>query len=256
MDRDPEPHAGTEQSEQGLAKYFVREPAAIRGLLRRMIDKRSMFTATDEARVAHMVSAPLQVDERGLWIDTPPDQNTLQALLASPKLNFDGRLDRVTLRFSCGPATLTTQEGRPALHLPLPARLLHLQRREFVRLEPPVSAVRCLVPVQQRDGKTRKFAATIRDIGGGGLAVLVPDDEMALQLGDVLLACELELPDAGAPLQVSLRVQHLSNPVVRGKTLVQAGCQFVDLPNDAAGRLQRYIMQLDREQASIRRNRE
>lgn len=235
----------------GLAKYLVRDAMAIRGLLRRVLDQRGLLTAEDEHHASSAATALLQVDEAGLWIDVPQDANSLKRLVAGNRVNFEGRLDRVTLRFHTGAAQQGEFGGRTALRVPLPAKMLHLQRREYVRLEPPGGVVRCLVPVRA-NGVTRKVPASIRDIGGGGLAVLVPEGELSIDLGDVLRDCELALP-GNETLVVDLCVRHLSAPRATGPTRIQAGCEFVNLPPDAQVRLMRYIMQLDRDLVVRRR---
>lgn len=245
----------TSDAESAYAKYMLHDALAIRGLMRRLIDQRSTLIAADPGRTLSVVTAPLQVDAEHLWVDVPPDEHTLQRLLACERLSFEGRLERVTLRFGCGPAVVDQESGRPALRLPLPARLLHLQRREYVRLEPLSDHLRCQVPVRTERGGTKMVPATIRDIGGGGLAVLVPDEAMPLDVGTLLPGCVLDLPDMGT-IEATLRVQHLSEPLVKGRKMTRAGCEFVDLPADAQTRLFRYIMQLDRAQVQRRRERE
>lgn len=234
-------------------KFMLHDEVAVRARLQQLIDARATVTALDESGAASMVTVPLALDGDALIVDAPPAPAVQTALLASRRVYFEGTLERVTLRFSSGPARTQQYDGRPALAVPMPTQLLHLQRRETMRREPPAGALRCTVPVIDGDA-TRTVAASIRDIGGGGLAVLVPEAEMALAVGDVFNDCVLELPD-GAPLLVTLRVQHLQRPLHRGRAVLQAGCQFVDLRPDAQARLFRYVMQLDREQASRRRER-
>lgn len=240
-------------AESAYEKFMLHDPAAVRARLQQLIDARATVTALDDTGAASMLTAPLAIDGDTLLVDPPPGLAVQTALLASRRLYFEGTLDRVTLRFSCGPARTTLHRGRPALAVPLPTQLLHLQRRETMRREPPAGALRCTVPVEDGD-PPRMVDATIRDIGGGGLAVLVPEEGVTLAVGDVLPGCMLELPD-GPPLAVTLRVQHVQRPTVRGRVVLQAGCQFIDLRMDVQARLFRYVMQLDREQASRRRER-
>ncbi|MDQ3205744.1 MAG: PilZ domain-containing protein, partial [Pseudomonadota bacterium] len=110
----------------------------------------------------------------------------------------------------------------------------------------------CIVPPSRRDESVVKaIATTIRDIGGGGLAVLA-DDALSLSVGDLLPGCVIELPELGE-VEVTLRVRHIREISQRGKTLRQAGCEFVDLPAPTQEKLFRYLMQIDRQRLARQR---
>ncbi|QSX77845.1 flagellar brake protein [Agrilutibacter solisilvae] len=243
--------------ESAYERYELREPAAILGLLRRMIEQRctvSVTVAPDTAGAAEsqgVVSALLAVDARHLWVDVPRQRHLLDDLLRHSQLSFDSYLDRVHVRFRAGPAHLDTQGGHPALRVPVPGRILHLQRRELMRREPPPGELRCRIPARAPTEGRDHVSATIRDIGGGGLAVLVPESAMRLEVGEILRGCRLEVPDGGA-LEVDLEICHLREVTQRAASVQQAGCRFVDLSESAQSKLFRYLMQLDRERMARR----
>ena len=247
------PNSGSDDAESAYEKYMLRDAASVRGRLQQLADQHATLTASGEGE-ATAVTTLLEVGRDRMWVDTPRNDAVLRRMLASVRLSFEGRLDRVTLRFGCGPAVLSEHDGRPALELPLPLQLLHLQRREYIRREPPSGALPCMVPFPDAEGRPRPMKATIRDIGGGGLAVLVPEQGIRLAKGDILTGCTITLPEFG-DIEVSLRVQHISEPEIQGRRVTQAGCEFVDLRPDAQRKLFRYIMQLDREEVARRRER-
>lgn len=233
-------------------KCMLHDAASIRVQLQQLIDQRCTLTASGDGGAVSMLTAPLAMVGATLWIDVPPSDAVLRRLLQCERLSFEGALNRVTLRFTGGPPVLGTHDGRPALSLPMPDRLLHLQRRELMRREPPPNTLSCLVPGRNRAPGAAPTLTTIRDIGGGGLAVLAPDDSLTLAPGDVLPGCMIELPDVGT-VEVTLRVCHVRHVQQRGKDIRQAGCEFVDLPAASQTKLFRYLMQLDREQLARRR---
>ena len=249
--RDPSFATPEDEADGVVDKCMLHDAASIRALLQQAIDKRCTLVATGETGAASVVTAPLAIEDGTFWIDAPRDPDILQRLLRCRRLSLQGVLDRVTLRFSCGPPVPGVRDGLPALGLPLPARLLHLQRRELMRREPFPEPLNCLVYGRDPDDDTAPTSAMIRDIGGGGLAVLTPDDHIALALGDVLPRCAIELPDLGV-VDVALRVRHVRHVKQRGKDIRHVGCEFVDLPAAAQAKLFRYLMQLDREQLSRR----
>jgi c-di-GMP-binding flagellar brake protein YcgR len=236
------------EAESFYDKYLVHDPREIHRYLERLLEGRCTLLGHVEGGNASTVTVLLQVDDASYRVDVPRSQDDQRIWSNGAKLFFEGSLDRVALRFHSGPGQLVLHDGRPALALPLPTRMLHLQRREFLRLEPPLDSVRCRVPAKHGDEADGWIEATIRDIGGGGLAVLAPSEEVAFAVGDVITGCEIDLPDS-APLVVNLCVRHVVAQRRRGKDALQAGCEFVDLPPGAQDRLFRYVMQLDRQRA-------
>lgn len=243
--------------ESAFERYELHEPAEVLALLRRLIEHRCTVSVTPAGEpgsppLASVVSALLAVDARHLWVDVPRQESLLNGLLRHERLSFDGYLDRVHVRFQCGPSRLDTQDGGPALRVPVPERILHLQRRELLRREPPPGDLRCLLPARtEGEHPGQPVNATIRDIGGGGLAVLVPESAMRLKVAEVLRRCRLELPDSG-PIDVDLEICHIRELRQPAGVVQQAGCRFVNLPATAQSKLFRYLMQLDRERLARR----
>ena len=157
----------------------------------------------------------------------------------------------MALRFACGPAVLGQHEGRPALLLPMPDRILHLQRREFVRREPSPGSLVCRLRAPE-GAKPPWIDAAVRDISGGGVALLLTPQQPRPSVGNLLAGCRMDLPQFGE-VEVDLRVRHVIDREVRGRPIAQAGCEFVDLAPAAQRKLFRYLMQLDRDVLARRR---
>lgn len=238
---EPRPAAEVESLYE---KYMLHHPADIRGCLRQLIDKRCVVLVHAPG-TENAVSAALGIGPSSLWVDVPRDAALTQQLLEAERLRFESSIDRITVRFATGAARLGTYEGLPALEVPMPVKLMHLQRREYVRREPP-GTLSCVLPVDASTGERRSIRATIADIGGGGLAVLTSDDStLELRAADVFPGVVLELPEQD-PMTVTLRVQHAQRIEQHGRRVWRAGCSFVDLTVQEQARLLRYVMQLDR----------
>jgi flagellar brake protein len=233
-------------------KCMVHGGAEIRRHLQKLVDGRCTIVAHAEGNIASVVTVLLDIGEASLLVDVPRSQEGLDAWLAAPRLLFEGKLDRIAMRFACGPGALERHGGRAALRLPMPTRLLYLQRREFMRREPPAEGLRCHVPAGAQAGEKAFVEATIRDIGGGGLAVLAPDQAVTFVVGDVLPDCVIELPNFGK-VTVNLRVRHVVAQKQHGRDAWQAGCEFVDLPAGMQDTLFRYVMYLERERVTRHR---
>lgn len=225
-------------------KYMLHHPSDIRGCLKQLIDKHCVVLV-HAAGTENAVSVGLAVDAATLWIDVPRDAALTAQLLAADRLRFESSVDRITVRFATGAARESTYDGLPALEVPLPVKVMHLQRREYVRREP-LGTISCLLPANADGAARRTIRATIADIGGGGLAVLTSDDaSLDLASGDLFPGVILELPEQ-EPMSVTLRVQHAQKVDQHGRRVWRAGCSFVDLTVGDQARLLRYVMQLDR----------
>lgn len=243
------PGAPAEGEAEGMyEKYMLSHPADVRHCLRQLIDKRASLllhaVGTEQA-----VSVGLGLGESTMWVDVPRDPALTERLLAAGRLRFESSIDRITVRFATGAARRSLHADLPALEVPLPLKVMHLQRREYVRREP-IGSLACLMPVHTTSGDTRTLRASIADIGGGGLAVLTTDDSsLVIAAGDVIPGVVLEIPEQGS-MTVTLRVQHAARIDQHGRRVWRAGCSFVDLTVQEQARLLRYVMHLDRVHAS------
>lgn len=261
MAHPPHPPAGSDRmndvaasadGERLYEKYMLHHPADIRGCLRQLVEKRCTLLV-HAAGTETAVSIALAVEDGLLRLDIPRDPELAAQLLAAERLRFESSIERITVRFATGPARATDVDGLPALEVPVPLKVMHLQRREYVRREPP-GQLSCLLPVRDASGAMHSTRGAIADIGGGGLAVLTSDDRtLHLAAGDTLEGVILDLPEQGS-MTVSLRVQHAARIDQHGHQAWRAGCSFVDLPLQDQARLLRYVMQLDRLHAAKMRD--
>lgn len=229
-------------------KYMLSHPADVRGCLRQLIDKHSSLLM-HAAGTEQAVSVALGLGDTTMWVDVPRDPALTERLLAAERVRFEGSIDRITVRFATGPVRRGVHGDLPALEVPLPLKVMHLQRREYVRREP-VGSLACVMPVRTAAGETRSLRASIADIGGGGLAVLTTDDSSLVMLaGDLIPGVVLDIPEQG-PMTVALRVQHAARIEQRGRKVWRAGCSFVDLTVQEQAKLLRYVMHLDRVHAA------
>lgn len=229
-------------------KYMLHHPADVRGCLRQLVDRHCTLLV-HAAGTEQAVSICLGIGETSMWIDVPRDPALTDRLLAAERLRFESSIDRITVRFATGAAQRGVYGELPALEVPLPLKLMHLQRREYVRREP-IGALVCQIPSKDAQARPQPVRASIADIGGGGLAVLTSDDRsVSFESGEVIPGVLLDIPDQGT-LHVTLRVQHAVRIEQHGQRVWRAGCSFVDLSVQDQAKLLRYVMQLDRMHAA------
>ena len=187
----------------------------------------------------------LAADDHGVVLDPAGEASINARALKSPRLFAVTRHHRVRIQFMLNGIVNREFEGHPAWLAPLPDAVLRLQRREFFRLALPADeALKCRIPLPGGDGW---FTASIVDIGGGGLAVIVPPAELPLEAGMEFANCRIDLPEVGivaARLQVCTLFD-LTLP--SGVPVHRVGCRFVDLPGTMLTLVQRYVLKTERE---------
>ncbi|NZA27129.1 flagellar brake protein [Luteimonas sp. SJ-92] len=216
-------------------KCLLREPRIIRDLLQRLVDGHCALVATADAGMPGVTLPPLAIEGDTLWLGVPRNRGLLQRLLGAGHVSLQGLLDGALLRFG-SEAVSGTRAGAPALGIPLPARLLHVQRRRDARREPQCDPLVCRIHSRDRAGRDAPLRTTIRDIGGGGLALITSETPLPFVCGDVLSRCAIELPEAET-LEVAMRVRHVRLLRQHGRLLHQFGCEFVGLDAAAQARL-------------------
>lgn len=240
-------------------ELLIEKPDEVLRLLRRLAAKRSLITMHAPGGAPVLLSAVLDIDgNRGqMVIDASADSDANARALRYPELRCVGQVDSIGVRFSLQDLQSSLHDGMPAFQAPIPAAVLHLQRREYYRLRLPVSrALECRIPVQRDPGTDphqvpEAVGLRLIDISAGGIALRVPPECVyGFAPGTAFDACVLLLPEC-PPLQVDMVVRHLAERrYEEGPGVWQAGCEFVDPPHAVQQRVQQFIMRVERELAA------
>lgn len=241
-----------------IEKYLLRGKREIRQILQGLIDSRALITAQFSPGRQSFLTALvlLPEDSDSLILDASADERINQLAGSADSLVCMAQLDKIRIQFSLETPALVSHEGRAAFRAQQPAELLRLQRREFYRLQTPVThTVSCQIPVLQADGRQVTLEARVIDISGGGVAVIVPPDDMPFSADTEFADCRLNLPDLGV-INVRLKVRNLFRLTNRnGIEMMRAGCEFMDLPRNADSAIQRYILKVERDRSARERGR-
>ena len=218
-------------------------------LLRQIGEKHQLvrMLVNGEADVCVTTVLDVDADSGRVVIDRSIDREQNRRILARGECSCETSLDKIRILFKLGGLRETEFEGTPALVAEIPESMVRLQRREFYRMEAPVTnPVRVVVPMPpEMGGGTQVFS--LSDISCGGIAIL----DNKLLLGEVSGAtfpgCRIELPEIG-PVTTSLQVRNIMNvTLLNNKTSRRVGCQFVDISRGNLANVQRYITKLERE---------
>jgi len=229
--------------------YEVGSRREIVVLLRQIGEHNQLIRMLIKGEADVCVTTILAVDEDSgaVILDRSIDREQNERIKASARVRCETTLDKIRIMYRLENLVDTTWRGEPALRADLPATLIRLQRREYYRMETPVTnPVRALIPVPiDAGGGVGVFA--LHDISVGGIALLDNKLQLGAGIGRVIEGCRIELPEIG-PISTGLEIRNsLDLTLLNHKTSRRLGCQFTDISRGALAAVQRYITKLERE---------
>ncbi|KAF1714597.1 flagellar brake protein [Pseudoxanthomonas wuyuanensis] len=237
-------------------KYLLRNPREIRQVLQSLLDRRSLISAYPAPRHHTYPTALIALDEDSgqLLIDGSLQEPVNRIIEQAHHLTCVAQLDRIHIQFRLSQPVRTMIDGQTAFRTAVPEQLLRLQRREFYRLQVPLTQpLTCELPLPRGDGETEPLPLRVLDISGGGVALAVPADRPDFQPFREYDNCYLHLPDAD-PIPLRLMIRSLFRQVGHnGRETWRAGCQFTALPRGAEVLIQRYIFRMERQRSARER---
>lgn len=229
--------------------YEVESRREIVALLRQISEKRQLVRVLVKGEADVCVTTVLEVDPdtNTMVLDRSLDRMQNERIIEAGQVGCETSLDKIRILFAAESLRPTLYQGEAALRADIPPTLIRLQRREYYRMETPVSnPVRAIIPLPAGSGGGTG-AFPLRDISCGGISVLDNKLELATVLGTTIPDCRIELPEVG-PVTVSLQVRNwVDLTLLNNKTNRRIGLQFVDISRGGLAGVQRYITKLERE---------
>lgn len=230
-------------------KYLVQNTGEIRQLLTSIINGRALITAQITPGNQSFLTAlvGLTDDDTAVLLDGSREESINSRLESAAEVMCVTQLQNIRIQFIIETPARVMFDGRPAFRAVIPKEVLRLQRREFYRLQTPVTeSVICSIPLADVSSSQNPVEVRIIDISSGGIAVAVPPSNFGFGPQMEFPDCTLRLPDA-EPIRTRLVVKNLFRLVNRnGIEMMRAGCQFLDLPRNADSIIQRYILKIER----------
>ncbi|MES2319314.1 MAG: flagellar brake protein [Pseudomonadota bacterium] len=218
-------------------------------LLRAIGEKKQLIRMLIHGEADVCVTSILEVDADGdqLILDCSINKEQNLRALAASGLRFETTLDKIRILFAGPGIEASMFEGSAAFSMPIPQTMVRLQRREYYRMDTPVSnpvRVSLTMPPQQGGGIA---VFPLADISCGGIALLDAKMELDNTIGLNYLGCRLDLPEIG-PVPMTLQVRNsLDLTLLNGKPNRRLGMEFVNLTRGGLAQVQRYITKLERE---------
>lgn len=246
-------HTGntTEQipDSEGWKRYTVQSQREILSLLR-TIQQQNLLVNLSFAGGEGVITTILAIDvSRNLVVlDGAQSKMLNQRLCSGERVSFSTSLNGVSISFSSAKIDLVSFEHRPALKIDVPQELIRLQRRDYFRIMMPIAnPTYCIIPPSPGLNQ-EPIKATMIDLSCGGVAIAENEGKFCMQIGDVMYDCKMQLHDVG-PLIVTLEVCNIAQITLHnGIRKTRLGCRFVDIPANLPAILQRYILNMEREQ--------
>ena len=229
--------------------YEVGSRREIVALLRQIGEKNQLIRMLVKGESDVCVTSILEVDEDedSIVLDRSIDFSQHERILEAGRVMCETTLDKIRIVFAADGLSEIRYQGGIAVRADIPPTLIRLQRREYYRMETPVTnPVRALIPLPpELGGGSAVFP--LHDISVGGIAVMDNTMQLDNTPGRVIENCRIELPEIG-PITTALEVRNsLDITLLNNKTSRRVGLQFTNISRGALAGVQRYITKLERE---------
>lgn len=224
--------------------FILNNPREILAVLRDIANRHSRVALYYSEDASMVLTLLLAADETGVWVDAAASPLDNRLIERSPRIILVSTHHQAKVQWVSSEVTQGLFQNMPAFFLPLPRKLLRLQRRNYFRLpntEP--DALKCHIRVPSHPAPVR-HELTVMDLSIGGMALVCVQDDVALEVGRHYPDCEIHLPGIGT-IHPVIRVRSLFEVADRnGGTKRRAGCEFDRPDRDTVMKLQRYVAQM------------
>lgn len=233
----------------------IESAADIRAVLKRALQQKCRFKVRLNARKRSFNSSLVQVTPSALIIDAlfPEEGNML--IPSSRFLEVDFVLREAGKDFLHIPYTFRSSyihrdhfKGYPAIRIALPELIKRIQRRDYLRIDPPVKEPIYISFTVDENQVSKKIA----NISGGGVGFYTNLGKGVLWHGRRIDDVTIKLPDRSTVI-CSIAVQSISQserPVlIDGKAYYYfCGAEYVDMPDNVREEIIQYIIEKERDE--------
>ncbi len=238
----------TNSTEDEENRYLIHSRTEIVFLLRSIMKHNTLITAYfnrgNEFVLTSLVG--FDADKENLLLDLGPDQELNRKLVDSKHILLTTTNEQVKVKFSASQASLVSFEGHSAFRIPIPTKMVRMQRREYYRISSgivnPLKA-RFTLPI---NGVATMAEVTVLDISCGGVALIDQHHTIDLEPGNAYEDCRIVLPELDT-IKTGLQVCNTYEVTLRnGLICKRSGCRFVGITESDRGSIQRYITRMER----------
>lgn len=237
------------QDEEFDDRYFLLGRMEILNCLNDLIRNRENVTVYFNRGNDFILTTLLEASAEHLVFDLGGDESANRRLERADSCVMIAVHEGIRTQFSTSwtPQRFTWDDTE-VFRVPLPAKIMRLQRREAYRVALAVN--KPVMARLTRDNGTLLNEFPIHDLSVGGIGLSAPAKETSLAESDIVeVSFSLE---NGRPIRCQVRVRHVT-PIghVGGHPSTRIGLCFVDLPASLSARVQRYILQVEHQRSAL-----
>lgn len=237
--------------EEEYGRFFLNDRREVLFYLNLLTKRGNLVTAYIDNGEAFFLTSIVGVDEatNKLFLDAAQAEHFNKLATHAQRITLVTTHERVKMQIRINRTQPAQFGAHPALATLLPSRMLRLQRREYFRLEPPLSApIYCQFIATDEQEQQKEFNLTLADISGGGVSLIAPPGNSDFFPRDGLLhECRLDIPGEGV-ISVTLCVRKaIEFSSQNGQHSLRIGCEFLNLRGNHLTQIQRYITRIERE---------
>ncbi len=227
--------------------FLIFSKPEIQSILQTICQRKTRIALYYDENNRFCLSLIVGVSAEGLWVDPSPNASDNQRIIDSKKSVLVSTHNQAKVQFVASDVREDPYGHHEALFIPMPKRIVRLQRRDYFRLSTfPKHMLKCVVsPIQNKHNPA--YPMTVMDISVGGVSLICQESNMALLPGHTYPNCRIELPNVGV-LNATIQVKNAFEVTsIKGDVQRRVGCVFVNLDGKTTMMLQRYVAEMQRE---------
>jgi c-di-GMP-binding flagellar brake protein YcgR len=229
-------------------RFFLLGRMEILQVLNELIHRRDPVTVYFNGGREFFQTTLLEATPEALVFDLSGDGEANRRLPASPGCVFVSHLNGIRVQFAGARSERFSWGGSDAFWVPLPERVVRVQRRESYRILLPV-AKPLMLKVYAEEGKAFvEWPAHDLSVGGIGLTVT---GETQLEVGLDIARIVLALPKQRS-IDCMAQVRHVTHLGERADgNRYRVGLAFLNLPAQVGVAIQRYITKIEHQRRGL-----
>jgi c-di-GMP-binding flagellar brake protein YcgR len=227
--------------------FLIHSKPEIQSILQAICQRKTRIALYYDENNRFSLTMIVGVSAEGLWVDPSSRALDNQHIIESKKIVVVTTHNQAKVQFVASDAREDPYGHHEALFIPLPKKLVRLQRRDYFRLSTfPKYMLKCVVsPIQNKQNPA--YPMTVMDISVGGVSLICQESNMELLPGHTYPNCRIELPNVGV-LNATIQVKNAFEVTsAQGQVQRRAGCVFVNPDGKTTMMLQRYVAEMQRE---------
>lgn len=227
--------------------FLIRRPEQVIGKLSVLLKNKCLLTACFGKNNSFVTTIfDIHIKNNLLIFSHSPKDGSIEQLLNNQKITFRAEYLGVKVAFDATKLASIQHQGAPLFAIPIPESILWIEARDSHRVKSPVSkSSYCQLMLAEQEPVSLK----LYDISLIGFSMLTDSKEVSdlMILYTAFEQCKLILADTGEDtISFETRSKYIINPENLNR-IEKIGCKFTRITPAFEDAVQRYILQIERE---------